>query len=162
MGHDFKGVRKIDLAAAGVLGHPIFVTVRFTANVLDYGVDETSGEVVDGDRRRPVNFQEEWRFAQPVGGGPWKREGIAVMPSGSVSSTPDVSIPIAMPTPFSITRVALVANVIPNIFLPDAMADGRFQFFHGALRFAHLEIRNVEGLLLLLACFVTLPIGFLF
>ncbi len=70
-------VRSVDLVAAGVEGPEIFVTVRFTANLLDYTLDEKTGEVVDGDRENPVKFQEEWTFAHPVGDRRWKLEGIA-------------------------------------------------------------------------------------
>jgi predicted lipid-binding transport protein (Tim44 family) len=69
-------VRQVDLVAAGVEGHEVYVTVRFTANLLDYTVDETSGEVVEGDRENPVKFQEEWSFARPIGGSRWRLEGI--------------------------------------------------------------------------------------
>jgi len=71
-------VRKVDLVQAGVEGREIFVTVRFTANLLDYHVDEKSGEIVGGDRENPVKFDENWTFARPVGGGGWKLEGIEV------------------------------------------------------------------------------------
>jgi predicted lipid-binding transport protein (Tim44 family) len=70
-------VRQVELAAAGVEGNEIFVTVRFTANLLDYTVDEKTGEVVEGDRESPVKFQEEWTFAHPVGRHHWKLEGVA-------------------------------------------------------------------------------------
>ena len=71
-------VRKIDLINAGVQQGEIFVTVRFTANLLDYTVDENSGEVVQGDRENPVKFEEDWTFARPVGTQNWKLEGIDV------------------------------------------------------------------------------------
>jgi predicted lipid-binding transport protein (Tim44 family) len=69
-------VRKVDLVAAGVQGNEIFVTVRFTANLLDYTVDEATGGVVDGDRENPVKFREQWTFARPIGNPKWKLEGI--------------------------------------------------------------------------------------
>lgn len=71
-------VRKIDLINAGVQQGEIFVTVRFTANLLDYTVDEKSGEVVKGDPENPVKFEEDWTFACPVGTRKWKVEGIDV------------------------------------------------------------------------------------
>ena len=71
-------VRKVDLVQAGVEEGEIFVTVRFTANLLDYTVDEKSGEIVGGDRENPVKFEEDWTFARPVGTGAWKLEGIEV------------------------------------------------------------------------------------
>jgi predicted lipid-binding transport protein (Tim44 family) len=71
-------VRKIDLISAGVQQGEIFVTVRFTANLLDYTVDEKSGTVVKGDPENPVKFEEDWTFATPVGTRNWKLEGIDV------------------------------------------------------------------------------------
>lgn len=71
-------VRKIDLTNAGVQQGEIFVTVRFTANLLDYTVDEKSGDVVKGDPENPVKFEEDWTFACPVGTRNWKVEGIDV------------------------------------------------------------------------------------
>ncbi len=71
-------VRKIDLISAGVQQGEIFVTVRFTANLLDYTVDEKTGNVVNGDPENPVKFEEDWTFACPVGTRNWKLEGIDV------------------------------------------------------------------------------------
>lgn len=69
-------VRNVDLVAAGVQENEIFVTVRFTANLLDYTVDEASGEMIKGDAENSVKFEEEWTFATPVGAKDWKLEGI--------------------------------------------------------------------------------------
>jgi predicted lipid-binding transport protein (Tim44 family) len=71
-------VRKIDLVNAGVQEGEMFVTVKFTANLLDYTVDEQSGAVLAGDRENPVKFEEDWTFACPVGTRRWKLEGIEV------------------------------------------------------------------------------------
>lgn len=69
-------VRRIDLLQAGVDQGEIFVTVRFTANLLDYTVDEKSNQVTKGDPENPVKFEEDWTFATPVGSKNWKLEGI--------------------------------------------------------------------------------------
>jgi predicted lipid-binding transport protein (Tim44 family) len=69
-------VRGVDLTAAGVQDQEKFVTVRFTANLLDYTVDEASGKVIEGDAETAVKFEEEWTFAAPVGTRQWKLEGI--------------------------------------------------------------------------------------
>lgn len=71
-------VRNVELIAAGVQDHEIFVTVRFTANLLDYTVDEKSGEIVRGDAENSVKFEEAWTFATPVKSRAWKLEGIEV------------------------------------------------------------------------------------
>ncbi len=69
-------VRNVELTAAGVQDSEIFVTVRFTANLLDYTVDENSGEIVEGDAENSVKFDEAWTFAAPAGSRVWKLEGI--------------------------------------------------------------------------------------
>lgn len=69
-------VRKVELIAAGVQDREIFVIVRFTANLLDYTVGETSGEIVGGDSENSIKFEEEWTFTTPVGAKIWKLEGI--------------------------------------------------------------------------------------
>lgn len=69
-------VRNVELIAAGVQGHEIFVTVRFTANLLDYTVDEKSGKILRGDDENSVKFEEAWTFASLVGSRVWKLEGI--------------------------------------------------------------------------------------
>ena len=69
-------VRNVELVAAGVQDREIFVTVRFIANLLDYTVDEKSGDIVRGDSENSVKFEEVWTFATPVGSRAWKLEGI--------------------------------------------------------------------------------------
>jgi predicted lipid-binding transport protein (Tim44 family) len=44
-----------------------FATLRFRANLVDYTVDESSNEVIEGDRSRPIKFEESWTFVRPVG-----------------------------------------------------------------------------------------------
>jgi predicted lipid-binding transport protein (Tim44 family) len=53
-----------------------FVTVRFLANLLDYTVDQLTGQVVEGSRSEPVKFEEYWTFTRPVGSGPFKVSAI--------------------------------------------------------------------------------------
>jgi predicted lipid-binding transport protein (Tim44 family) len=53
-----------------------FVTVRFHANLLDYTVDEASGQVVSGNRTEPVKFEEYWTLTRPVGNNAWKLSAI--------------------------------------------------------------------------------------
>ncbi len=69
-------IRGVDIVAAGSDGHEDFVTVRFTANLLDYTVSDTTGELVDGDMNVPVKFCEEWSWARPTGTQDWRLEGI--------------------------------------------------------------------------------------
>lgn len=63
----------------GDTGTEDFVTIRFTANLLDYTVDETTGDLVDGSMTHPVKFDEEWTWARPAGTNDWKLEGITVV-----------------------------------------------------------------------------------
>jgi len=72
-------VRRADVVAAGNTGAQDFVTVRFAANLLDYTVDEITGELVDGSMTLPVKFDEEWTWARPAGTNDWKLEGITVV-----------------------------------------------------------------------------------
>lgn len=69
-------VRSVELMAAGVEHGEIFVTMRFTANLIDYTVNEKTGQIVSGDADNPVKFDESWTFATPVGSQTWKLEGI--------------------------------------------------------------------------------------
>jgi predicted lipid-binding transport protein (Tim44 family) len=53
-----------------------FITVKFLANLLDYTVDEGTGQVVSGSKFDPVKFEEYWTFTRPVGNNPWKLSAI--------------------------------------------------------------------------------------
>ena len=72
-------IRKVEIVDAGVDGNEEFVTVLFTANLLDYTVDEKSDAVVEGSKTNPVKFAEEWTWARSVGSENWKLEGIKVV-----------------------------------------------------------------------------------
>ncbi|MFH0782212.1 MAG: Tim44 domain-containing protein [Pseudomonadota bacterium] len=69
-------VRGVEIIQAGSDGSEDYVTVRFTANLLDYTVDDKSGELVSGSMTSPVKFNEEWTWARPTGTQSWKLEGI--------------------------------------------------------------------------------------
>ena len=62
-------VRKVELAEAWQETGKDYVTVFFTANLLDYTVDDKTAQVVLGDKLNPVKFQEFWTFCRDVGGG---------------------------------------------------------------------------------------------
>ena len=53
-----------------------FITVLIYANLLDYTVDETTGQVVSGSKTEPVKFEEYWTFTRPVGNNPWQLSAI--------------------------------------------------------------------------------------
>ena len=69
-------VRQVEIIQAGSDGREDFVTVLFTANLLDYTVNDQNGEVVSGSMTEPVKFREEWTWARPTGTQSWKLEGI--------------------------------------------------------------------------------------
>jgi predicted lipid-binding transport protein (Tim44 family) len=69
-------IRNIEVVAAGSDSGEDFLTVLFTANLLDYTVDDKSGELISGSMTEPVKFAEEWSWARPLGTQDWKLEGI--------------------------------------------------------------------------------------
>ena len=69
-------IRKVEVVDAGSENGEDFVTVLFTANLLDYTVDENSGNILSGSDTEPVKFAEEWTWARPIGTQDWKLEGI--------------------------------------------------------------------------------------
>ncbi len=71
-------VRNIEITEIGMEGRDIYITILFSANLLDYTVEESSGKVVKGDNTEPVKFEEFWTFARPADSTQWKLEGIDV------------------------------------------------------------------------------------
>ena len=69
-------VRSVDITEAWQESGVDFITVRVYANLLDYNVDETTGQVVEGSKTDPVKFEEYWTFTRPVGNNPWKLSAI--------------------------------------------------------------------------------------
>ena len=69
-------IRNVEVVAAGSENGEDFVTVLFTANLLDYTVDDKSGDLISGSMTEPVKFAEEWSWARPLGTQDWKLEGI--------------------------------------------------------------------------------------
>ncbi len=69
-------VRAVDLSQAWQEQGQDYLTVLFTANLLDYTVDDKSGQVLSGSNTQPVKFQELWTFTRPVGPGPWQLSAI--------------------------------------------------------------------------------------
>ena len=69
-------VRSVTVTEAWQESGQDFVTVHFLASLLDYTVDERSGQVVEGNRTEPVKFEEYWTFVRPVGPNAWKLSAI--------------------------------------------------------------------------------------
>jgi predicted lipid-binding transport protein (Tim44 family) len=53
-----------------------FATVYLTGTMLDYTVDERTGQVVNGSRTHQQAFEEFWTFTRPVGSAAWKLSAI--------------------------------------------------------------------------------------
>lgn len=69
-------VRGVEIVEAGSDGREDFVTVRFSANLLDYTVNDKTGELISGSMTEPVKFREDWTWARPVNTQNWRLEGI--------------------------------------------------------------------------------------
>jgi len=69
-------VRSVTVTEAWQESGQDYVTVDFLANLLDYTVDERSGQVVEGNRTDPVKFEEFWTFTRPVGPNAWRLSAI--------------------------------------------------------------------------------------
>lgn len=69
-------MRSVDITEAWQESGEDYITVRVYANLLDYTVDEASGQVLAGSKTDPVKFEEYWTFTRPVGGNPWKLSAI--------------------------------------------------------------------------------------
>ncbi len=69
-------VRSVDLVEVWQESGSDYITVRFLANILDYTIDETTGQVISGSKVDPVKFEEYWTFTRPVGNHPWKLSAI--------------------------------------------------------------------------------------
>lgn len=69
-------VRNIDIDEAWQESDTECITVLIYANLLDYTIDEKSGNIVEGDKTEPVKFEEYWTFYRTIGTGQWKLSGI--------------------------------------------------------------------------------------
>lgn len=57
-------VRKTDVLDSWQEGDQQLSSVRFTANLLDYTVDDKSQQLISGSDTVPVKFEEDWTFAK--------------------------------------------------------------------------------------------------
>ena len=80
-------VRSVEIVELWQEGGEDFITVKLYANLLDYTIDEQTGQVVSGSRTEPVKFNEYWTFTRPVGDHPWKLFGH--QPSGMITGAPE-------------------------------------------------------------------------
>jgi predicted lipid-binding transport protein (Tim44 family) len=77
---DNIAVRSVDIVEAWQESGEDFLTVKFLANLLDYTVDEVTGNVVAGSKDEPVRFEEYWTFSRPVGNNPWRLAAVDQAP----------------------------------------------------------------------------------
>jgi len=73
---DNIAVRSVDIVEAWQEEGSDYITVKFYANLLDYTVDETSGQVVAGSKSEPVKFEEYWTFTRRIGKADWQLSAI--------------------------------------------------------------------------------------
>jgi predicted lipid-binding transport protein (Tim44 family) len=73
---DNIAVRSTDIVEAWQESGRDYITVRFYANLVDYTVDEDTGQVSSGSKTEPVKFEEYWTFTRPVGNNPWQLSAI--------------------------------------------------------------------------------------
>lgn len=69
-------IRKVEFADAWQEGGKECVNVLIAANLIDYLMDETTREVVEGDKRNPVKSQELWTFCRDLGSSRWQLSAI--------------------------------------------------------------------------------------
>jgi len=69
-------VRQVDIVDAVQDQGEEYITVKFLASLLDYVVDETTGQTASGSTSDPVKFLEYWTFTRKVGERNWVLAGI--------------------------------------------------------------------------------------
>ena len=74
---DNIAVRSVEITEAWQESGSDFITARFSANLLDYTIDEISGQVLSGSKTDPVKFVEFWTFTRPVGNNLWQLSALA-------------------------------------------------------------------------------------
>ncbi len=65
-------VRNVEIIETGRQSGYEYVKIRFTANLLDYTVEESTGKVIEGSDHEPVKFEEIWTLAREEGSNQWK------------------------------------------------------------------------------------------
>jgi predicted lipid-binding transport protein (Tim44 family) len=73
---DHITIRSVQVTEAWQESGQDFVTVHILASLMDYTIDESSKQVVEGSRTTPTKFEEYWTFVRPVGPNAWKLSAI--------------------------------------------------------------------------------------
>lgn len=69
-------VRNVDVMETWRESIKEYSTVRFTANLLDFTVQEDTQAIVEGSKTDPVKFEEYWTFSKDVDSSNWKLSAI--------------------------------------------------------------------------------------
>lgn len=64
---DNIAIRDSEIVEAWTEPGRLYATVLFTANLVDYTVSETTGEIVAGSKTESVKFSEYWTFVRDIG-----------------------------------------------------------------------------------------------
>ncbi len=70
-------VREVNSTEAWQESGQDYLTLRVYATLLDFTLDEKTGEIVSGSKIEPVKFEEYWTFTRPVGNNPWQLSAIS-------------------------------------------------------------------------------------
>lgn len=84
-------VRKVEIAEVWQEEGNDFITVLFTANLLDYTTDDSTGAVVSGSKADPLKFEELWTLTRRVGNNPWRLSAINQVAGQSVAANPTIA-----------------------------------------------------------------------
>ncbi len=72
-------IRESDVVESWEESDRTYSTVHFTANLLDYTIDEDTHRVVEGSKEVPVKFDEFWTFSKDTYSSQWKLSAIQQM-----------------------------------------------------------------------------------
>jgi predicted lipid-binding transport protein (Tim44 family) len=70
-------VREVNITEAWQESGQDYLTVRIYATLLDYTINEKTGEIISGSKTDPVKFEEYWTFTRPVGNNLWQLSAIS-------------------------------------------------------------------------------------
>jgi predicted lipid-binding transport protein (Tim44 family) len=70
-------VREVNFTEAWQESGQDYLTVRIYATLLDYTLNEKTGEIISGSKTEPSKFEEYWTFTRPVGNNLWQLSAIS-------------------------------------------------------------------------------------
>jgi predicted lipid-binding transport protein (Tim44 family) len=70
-------VREVNPTEAWQEAGQDYITLRIYATLLDYTLDEKTGQITEGSKTEPVKFEEYWTFTRPLGNNPWQLSAIS-------------------------------------------------------------------------------------